>query len=72
MKGTIKNRYQISNLLGSVISNFRLEYVVFLLKYAISVGPFAPRSPLREPVRQDLHAPGARLQMPSTRQSPQQ
>ena len=27
--------YKISHLLGSIISNFLLEYVVFLMKYAI-------------------------------------
>ena len=34
-KRPIKNRYKISHLLGSIISNFLLEYVVFLVKYMI-------------------------------------
>ena len=39
MKGPIKNRYEINHLLNSIISDILLEYVVFILKYAI-LGPW--------------------------------
>ena len=34
MKGPIKKRYKISYLLGSIISNFLLEYVFYCYCYA--------------------------------------
>ena len=35
IKSHVENRYKMSHLIGLIISNFLLEYVVFLMKYVI-------------------------------------
>ena len=50
IKGNVKNRYKIIHLIRSIILNFLLEYVLFLIKYAAQdiwhLGDQADRSTL--------------------------
>ena len=50
--------YQISNVLGSIVSNFLLEHVVFLVKNIIS-WPFTRAQPMPWATH-GIHGPGTK------------
>ena len=58
-KGHIKNRYWISHLLKSIISNFLLEYVAFLMKYVILCFVIASSWGAKDPAAKAPQASGA-------------